>query len=395
MRDYIGEPVSGTWRLVITNYDTVNAGTLNGWDLLVQRNDGRACVVYPSQAPASIVVQDGTPQTGAIGSQFNPLVARVADSRANPLPGVPVIFQAPQSGASGNFPGNAKSVTVNTNEEGLATTPIFTANSTPGRYNVTAKVSNVMTITAATFDLTNVAGDANALTIVNGSRQGTSLNTAFPAQLQVSVRDSAGNPVPNTGVTFIPPDARAAGVPGGSFGVTDPDPESNAITVQTNALGIATAPEFTANGVPGTYNLIATTGLRSVSFSLTNLNACGGSVNPYVVTSGVDDGSGITCGTLSRALLQASPGTTVTFASGVVSLTVSGSLPPIRGGVVLRGESCASPVTLNGSGTNAQTDGLRVEGGGVARFLIIRNFGGRQIAAGDGGNTLDCVRAFK
>jgi hypothetical protein len=105
-------------------------------------------------APASVTATAGTPQTVNPNAAFpTALQATVKDASNNPLAGVNVIFKAPSTGASGTFAGGVTSVTVVTNASGIATAPVFTANSTNGSYNDSAIVNG---ITPALFSLSNV-----------------------------------------------------------------------------------------------------------------------------------------------------------------------------------------------------------------------------------------------
>jgi len=75
------------------------------------------------------------------------------------------------------------------------------------------------------------------------------------------VRSARGVALQGLPVTFSAP----ADGPSGTFGSTEP--------VMTDALGIATASTLTANAIQGTYNVIASAGLRSTSFAMTNAAA--------------------------------------------------------------------------------------------------------------------------
>ena len=59
----------------------------------------------------------------------------------NPVSGVTVTFTPPASGASGTFAGGVN--TAVTNGSGLATSAVFTANTTAGAYNVAASAAGV------------------------------------------------------------------------------------------------------------------------------------------------------------------------------------------------------------------------------------------------------------
>jgi hypothetical protein len=197
------------------------------------------------------------------------------------------------------------------------------------------------------------------------------------------VRDIGGNGVSGTSVTFSAPTSGASGTFGGSP------------TVATDADGYAQAPNFTANGTVGSYVVTASIGSFSASFNLSNLQSCG-AVSPFVVTANSDNGAAVNCGTLSRALLQASSGVTITFnLAGGTTLNLTGGLPPVRGGVTLDGGSCANPVTLDGTNTPTGTDGLLLNGGATVKNLRVTRFTGRQLVANEGRNNLQCVKALK
>src|ERR1043165_2327738 len=80
-----------------------------------------------------------------------------------------------------------------------------------------------------------------------GTPQSAVINTAFSTQLQATVT-VAGNPGSGISVTFTAPATGASGTFQGS---------GNSVTVLTNGSGVATAPVFTANGMGGSYSVIA------------------------------------------------------------------------------------------------------------------------------------------
>jgi len=105
---------------------------------------------------ASVTATAGTRQSVTINSAFaTPLQATVTDEGGNAVgSGVPVIFAAPASGASGMFANGTNSTTAMTNAQGVAAATPFTANGTGGAYTVTAAVSGVAN--PASFVLTNL-----------------------------------------------------------------------------------------------------------------------------------------------------------------------------------------------------------------------------------------------
>jgi hypothetical protein len=102
------------------------------------------------------------------------------------------------------------------------------------------------------------------------------LGSAFQTNLQVAFTNSNGCPVTTAvagiPVTFSAPSAGASGL----FSASG----SNAVTVGSDASGMAAAPTFTADNVAGGYTVTASSAYGSISFSLTNTetgdtSACG------------------------------------------------------------------------------------------------------------------------
>jgi len=208
--------------------------------------------------PATIAATSGTPQSATVAKPFaNPLVATVKDSSGDPVSGVLVTFNAPTSGASGTFACSGN--TAITNNAGVATSQVFTANDTAGKYTVTA--TGAALTTNPGFALTNKSGPPASITASAGTPQAATVNTAFATQLAAIVKDTFGNPVAGATVTFTAPGSGASGT--FADGVN---------TATTNAAGVATAPAFTANTVAGAYTVTAKVGAFTTSpgFDLTN-----------------------------------------------------------------------------------------------------------------------------
>jgi hypothetical protein len=117
--------------------------------------------------PAKLAAGVGATQSTPAGAQFPiRLAVTVTDAEGNPVPGVPVTFSAPVSGASGRFTVHSPlphrrarahrphTVEVKTNACGIAVAPSFTANDTQGGYIVKATVEYVR---PAAFALVNQA----------------------------------------------------------------------------------------------------------------------------------------------------------------------------------------------------------------------------------------------
>jgi len=208
--------------------------------------------------PASIAASSGTPQTATVNTAFaTGLAVTVKDSYGNAVGGATVTFKAPSSGASGTFAGGVN--TAVTNAQGVATAPVFTANTTAGTYTVTAAVGTHTT--SPGFTLTNQAGAPAAMTATGGTPQTATVNSAFAVNLAATVQDGFGNVVPGVTVTFNAPASGASGTFAGGLN-----------TAITNSQGVATAAVFTANSKAGAYTVTATAGTLATNpgFALTN-----------------------------------------------------------------------------------------------------------------------------
>jgi len=256
-----------------------------------------------SGSAAKVAATSGTPQSATISTAFAaPLVATVTDAGNNPVSGVVVTFTPPGSGASGTFAGGVNTAT--TNASGVATSAVFTANSTAGGpYNVVASAAGA---TSANFSLTNKAGAAAKVAATSGTPQSATISTAFAAPLVATVTDSGNNPVSGVVVTFTPPGSGASSTFAGGVN-----------TATTNASGIATSAVFTANATAGgPYNVVASaTGATSANFSLTNK---AGAAAKVAATSGTPQSA-----TISTA-----------FAAPLVATVTDSGNNPVSGVVV-------------------------------------------------------------
>jgi filamentous hemagglutinin family protein len=204
--------------------------------------------------PNNLVLVGGNNQSATVNTNFGTnLQVRVQDQYGNTVPNATVNFASPGSGSSGAFSGS-NTISVTANASGLATAPVFRANTIAGGYSVAAS-----TTTGAannSFSLTNTPDVPDSLSIIGGNNQNTTVNTAFASALAVQVSDQYGNVIPNATVTFTPPGSGASGTPASA-------------TVTTDASGRATT-FFTANTVAGSYGVAAALGSLAANFSLTN-----------------------------------------------------------------------------------------------------------------------------
>ncbi|QBB69241.1 hypothetical protein ELE36_01960 [Pseudolysobacter antarcticus] len=169
----------------------------------------------------SLAVVSGTPQSALANAAFpSPLVAVVTDSDGNPVSGVPVTFSAPNSGASGTFPGASLTAIANTNGIGVASSPVFTANATLGTYVVTASISGPAA--PVSYNLSNVA--PLIVTNLNDSGPGSLRQTlidvgsgggvAFQIGLTGTITLTTGQLAINKSVSIFGPGARVITVSG-------------------------------------------------------------------------------------------------------------------------------------------------------------------------------------
>jgi len=236
-----------------------------------------------------------------------PLQVKVLDSAGNPVAGTAVTFTlgsgsssacgtSSSSSAGASFTGGGAQATATTGASGVASSPLFTANSTAGSFTATAAVpgkepsggsgkensaaSGSDAATPVSFSLSNLADKPTKLTPGVGSTQSTPAGTPFPIRLAVTVTDAEKNPVPGTLITFSAPTRGASGRFAGRSSIGHSrGPHHRArvshpytVEVKTNGCGIAVAPAFTANHQPGGYIVKATAGhARAAAFALVNV----------------------------------------------------------------------------------------------------------------------------
>jgi protocatechuate 3,4-dioxygenase beta subunit len=106
----------------------------------------------------------------------------------------------------------------------------------------------------------------NTLLLSGGTPQSTKLGAMFGDNLQVTLANTNGcpltTPVAGLAITFVAPSTG----PSGTFSSSG----SNAVLVGTDAAGSASAPQFTANTLPGGYSVVASSDYGSITFSLVN-----------------------------------------------------------------------------------------------------------------------------
>lgn len=254
----------------------------------------------------AITVTAGASLSATVSTAFpTAFQVQVVDVDQNPVPNAAVTFTAPSTGASGSFGGSLTFGTT-TNLSGVATAPAFTANTIAGSYAVTATTASL----SVSFNLSNTAAAAAAMSATGGTPQSAQVQTQFGRALQATVLDSFNNPVPGVTVAFTPPGSGASGTFAG--GVT---------TAVTNANGVAMSSVVTANTVAGSYTVTASAAgvATPVQFSLTNSAGPPGSI---AVTAGMSQSATVltNLGTDLQVVVKDADGNpvagvTVTFAA--------------------------------------------------------------------------------
>lgn len=226
-----------------------NSSTLGGNPDLNHLDLATAKVLINSTA-VSLTISGGNPQSALVNTPYaTPLTVSLTDNSGHPVSSAPIEFSAPVTGASVLL----SNPVVLTDLSGSAVVTA-TANDVAGNFQVTALVSGTTTVTH--FDLINAT--SIFITATTPISQSTEVDTAFGANLDVTVRDVLGNGVARVPVMFAaPPGGPSTGLP---------------VSATTDALGVASVGAI-ANTVSGSYTVTATVahGAEPAVFYLTNL----------------------------------------------------------------------------------------------------------------------------
>jgi hypothetical protein len=200
-------------------------------------------------------------QSVALNGAYQPFQAVVRDQYNDALPNSPVSFTVPAG--HGTFAGGGLTATVNTNAQGTATSPVFTANNVPGSFTLTTTALGNSNVSAESTTLKNVDTSVpTQVQLLAGNNQSTNVSTLFAQPLSVTVYNGLGGVVPGVSVTFTSPASGASCTFPTLFAAT---------TAVTNAQGVATSPRPLANAVGGSYTVTATVpGATGAQFRLTN-----------------------------------------------------------------------------------------------------------------------------
>jgi hypothetical protein len=221
---------------------------------------GTSPVSYALRNLAGTLTTTQAVQTASVNSRYRQrLRARLLGAQRQPLDGISVTFTIAKasSGASASFLDGTSQATATTNAAGWASSPTMVANNVAGRFTATATASGTGS-KPVSYRLQNLAGRPATITAGAATGESTPVGSRFRIRLAVTVTDDDDNPVVGTIVTFTAP-ARG---PSGRFAVRQRGHprtirKSRVVRVKTDSDGIAVAPPFTANMVPGGYAVTA------------------------------------------------------------------------------------------------------------------------------------------
>lgn len=230
--------------------DTVQVSSTNGG----VGNTASAALQVQSTA---IHLAVSAPASATAGAPFNYTVSAL-DAANNPVTTYSGSVQFTSSDPQALLPAASRL----TNGSGTFAATLKTA----GKVTVTAADTTTASITGVTAIAVSAAVPS-AIFATGGTPQSATVNTAFAAPLQATVRDSFGNNVSGVTVTFATPAAGAAAI------------LSNG-TATTNSAGIAEV-TASANVTSGGYTVSVKIASATAAFLLTNVAAAGiGSAPP-------------------------------------------------------------------------------------------------------------------
>ncbi len=145
--------------------------------------------------PAAFQIVSGNNQVSGIGTQLQPLVAKLVDAGGNPVQGQTVVWSVVPAGAVGLPVGG--NVTDNNGDATLTGVTLDELAVNGAAITVTIKSNPAI---SATFQ-EGVQGTLTALNVVSGNNQTAQVGNAFPAQLVVQVLNASG-PAVNYPVQF-------------------------------------------------------------------------------------------------------------------------------------------------------------------------------------------------
>ncbi|HEY0192161.1 MAG TPA: Ig-like domain-containing protein [Kofleriaceae bacterium] len=274
-------------------------------------------------SPATLVIVAGDAQRATVDTDLAPLVVKVLDAFANPVPAAVVSFAA----SAGSATAVLASGSAQSDAGGLATMTAH-AGTTAGAYTITASLLGAAS--PVSFALINTPGAAATITAaLESTPQNAQVEHPFAQPLAAQVLDAFANPVPGVTVTFVAPATLATG--------------TLASTTATTSSDGRVSTTITAGTVAGAYAVTATAKdvATAASFALANL---AGEV--YTITASTGAGQSATVATGFAApivvLVQDAHGNAVPDATVVFTAPTSGATAsPARAEVTTRADGTA------------------------------------------------------
>ena len=224
---------------------------------------------------ASITAVEPTSRQAAVNSVYpQPLQVRVSDADGRPVQGATVTFalQSGSYGAGASFLAGGGQANETTGSDGVATSPLFAANGSPGAFTATASTTGLASV--ASFALDNHAS-ADTFAAASSTALSATVGSRYPRPLTARLLTAEGRPIEGASVTFTLGAAAGGGAGGaGTAGASFLGGASQA-TVLTDASGNATSPPLLADSTPGDFTATATVpGIASpLTYTLRNLAA--------------------------------------------------------------------------------------------------------------------------
>jgi hypothetical protein len=228
----------------------------------------------------AITSTSGAGQSAVINTSFaTPLRATVTES-GRAINGAQVTFAGPGAGPGASFNGNA-TVTIATDNSGVAESPAFVANETAGSYDVSAGLAGGTLST--TFGLTNTQGLAqvslsNLTQTFDGTPRSVSATTIPSGLTVVLAYDGSNTPPTNAGsyqVTAMISDPNYSGQTFGTLYVARANQTINFGSLSNKTVGDAPfALSATAtSGLPVSFNIVS--GPASITGNILTINGPG------------------------------------------------------------------------------------------------------------------------
>lgn len=254
----------------------------------IQANPGALVFAAPALVGATPTQVQGynSIQSTAVGTAYQPLIARVLNSTGRPIKGVSVNF------VSDNATAQIQGATVVTNDQGYAVTNVI-APPTAGTFTVVATAgagganAPATSFTLTTGSTTGGGTPTGLLKIVRGQGQLVQEQFQITEPLTVEMLDTQGRPAVNQTITFSIQSGS------GTFNLSTSDGTvlagatctANVCTVQTDTNGRAAIGFIATLVSPGSsysqQTITATNGTNTVNFVVTSI--LGGIASPPIV----------------------------------------------------------------------------------------------------------------